>query len=176
MVVIMLWCVIKSKYNKYSCVIGFGIMCKVYTSNLTTFVTHKIYLEWQIDMRLLGIIEPIFLYHPWKSKICIPISVVYLENQLNKIGCVNYVRFPKSSHTWKCQNFRSFSRTDFVLTSTCTAYISQAKLQMTTQRGLQVFFCTAHHSASKSNLTLIIRLVHSAFSVKLFIDHALHSN
>ena len=45
-------------------VTGFGKTCIVHTSNFSNLVTHNISLEGQIDVKLLGIVEPILLYHP----------------------------------------------------------------------------------------------------------------
>ena len=51
-------------------------------------------------MRLLGIVELLCLYYSWKFQICMPSSVVFMYLQMHKIGCVNYVCFPKSSHIY----------------------------------------------------------------------------
>ena len=40
--------------------------CIVHTSNFSTLLTHKIYWEWQIAVKLGRIIELILLYHSWK--------------------------------------------------------------------------------------------------------------
>ena len=66
----------------------------------STLETHKIYLEWQVDVKLSGIVEPLFLYHSWKFQICIPFSVVFVNLQMSKIGCVNYAHFPKSGYNY----------------------------------------------------------------------------
>ena len=42
----------------------FAKMCIVHTSNFSTLVSHKIYLERQMDMKHLGIVELLFLYLP----------------------------------------------------------------------------------------------------------------
>ena len=81
-------------------VTGFGKTCIVHTSNFSTLETHKIYLEWQIHVKLLGIVEPLFLHHSWKFLICIPFAVGFVDLQMSKIWCVNYARFPKSSHIY----------------------------------------------------------------------------
>ena len=75
-----------------------GKTCIVHTSNFSTLVTHKISLEWQIDVKLSGIVEPLFLHHPWMYQIFIPFHVVFMDLQMFKIRCVNYARFPISSH------------------------------------------------------------------------------
>ena len=64
----------------------------------STFVTHKIFLEWQIDVKRLGIVEPLLFYHPWKFQIYIPFLVVFCgspneQNRICELGT-----FPKSSH------------------------------------------------------------------------------
>ena len=64
----------------------------------STLVTHKNYLKYQIDVKLSGIVEPLFLYHSWKFQICIPFHVVFVDLQMHKIGCVNYAQFPNSGH------------------------------------------------------------------------------
>ena len=48
--------------NKF--VTGFGKTCIVHTSNFSSLVIHNMYLQWQIDVKLSGIVEPLFLYHP----------------------------------------------------------------------------------------------------------------
>ena len=81
-------------------VIRFRKMCIVHTSNFSNLMTHKIYLKWWIDVKLSGIVVLLFLYHPGKFHICIPFRVVFMILQMSKIGCVNYVRFPKSGHIY----------------------------------------------------------------------------
>ena len=64
----------------YTYVTRFGKTCIVYTSNFSTMVTHKIYLEWQRDVKLSGIVESLLLYHPLKFQICIPFPVfLYID-------------------------------------------------------------------------------------------------
>ena len=77
---------------------GFGKTCIVHTSNFSILVLYKIYLEWHIDVKLSGIVNPLFLYHSWKFQICIPFSGSFTDLQMTKIGCVNYAHFPKSGH------------------------------------------------------------------------------
>ena len=55
---------------------GFGKTCIVHTYNFSTLVSHKIHLEWWIDVKLSGIVELLFLYDFWKFHICIPFPVV----------------------------------------------------------------------------------------------------
>ena len=81
-------------------VIRFGKTCTVHTSNFSVLETHKICLEWQIDVKLSGILEPLFLHHYWKFHICLLFLVVFMDLQMSKIGCVNYACFPKSSHNY----------------------------------------------------------------------------
>ena len=40
---------------------------------------------------------------PLSSLLCIPFTVAFVDFQMLKIGCVNYVRFPKSSHNYAIQ-------------------------------------------------------------------------
>ena len=80
--------------QKWWIVTGFGKMCIVHTSNFSTLVSHKIYLEWWIDVKLSGIVELLFLYDSWKFHICIPFPVVFMNLQMSKIGCVNMHTIP----------------------------------------------------------------------------------
>ena len=73
-------------------------MWTVHTSTFSTLVTHNIYLEWQIDVKLSGIVETLLFYHFWKFQICISFLVVFMDLQMSKIECVNYAHFPKSGH------------------------------------------------------------------------------
>ena len=51
-----------------------------------------------MDVKFSGIVELLFLYHPCKFQPCTPLSLIFMHLQMLKIGCVNYARFPKSSH------------------------------------------------------------------------------
>ena len=82
--------------------LGKGV-CIVHTSNFSTLVSYKIYLEWQIHVQLSGILDPLFLYQSWKFQFSIPFHVVFMGLQVSKLGCVNYARLPKSSHKLLCQ-------------------------------------------------------------------------
>ena len=92
-------------YHSSLYVTGFGKLCIVHTSNFSTFVTHKIYLEWQINLKLSGIVEPLFLYDTWKFQFCRPFcrpfSVVFMDLPMGKIECMKYAYFPKSGHIFK---------------------------------------------------------------------------
>ena len=88
---------------------GFGKTCIVHTSNFSTLVTHKISLEWQIDVKHLEILEPLFRYHLWKFQIFTPLLVVFMDLQISKIRCVNYARFPKSGRIRCCISFLPYS-------------------------------------------------------------------
>ena len=79
-------------------VTGFGKTCIVHTSNFSTSVTHKIYFEWWMDVKLSEIVELLLVYHPWTFHIYIPFPVDFMNLQMSKSGCVNYARFPKSGH------------------------------------------------------------------------------
>ena len=78
--------------------------CIVDTSNFSTLVAHKMYLKWQIDVKLFRIVEPLFFYHPWRSQVCIPFGVVIMDLQMSKIKCVNYAHFPKSGHIYRSKD------------------------------------------------------------------------
>ena len=84
----------------YTYVTGFGKTCIVHTSNFSTLVSHKMYLERWIDVTLSGIVEQPFLYDSRKFHICVPFSVFFMNLQMSKIGCVNYAHFPKSGHIY----------------------------------------------------------------------------
>ena len=79
---------------------GFGKTCIVHTSDFSTLAIHKISYEWQINVKLAGIVDPLFFYYSWKFQIFMPFSVVVMDLQMWKIGCVNYARFPKSGHIY----------------------------------------------------------------------------
>ena len=55
-------------------------------------------------MKLSGIVELLFLYDSFTFHICIPFPVVFIDLEMSKIGCVNYARFPKSSHIFIAQS------------------------------------------------------------------------
>ena len=92
-------CFSRARFTVY--VTRFRKTCIVDTSNFSTLVTHNISLEGQIDVKLLGNVEPIFLYHPWKFQIFTPLHVVFMDLWMSKIRCVNFARFPKSGHIYK---------------------------------------------------------------------------
>ena len=52
------------------------------------------------DVKLAGIVETLFLYHPWRFQTFITFPMIFMDPQMSKIGCVNYAHFPKSSHTF----------------------------------------------------------------------------
>ena len=70
--------------------------------HLSTLVTHIIYLEWQIDVKLSEIVELLFLCHPGEFQVFIPIRVAFMDLQMTKIGCVNYECYHKlmQSHVY----------------------------------------------------------------------------
>ena len=92
--VCMCFCACIHNYMFIQYVTGFGKACIVQTSNFSTLVTYKIYLEWQIHVKLSGILDTLFLYWSWKFQISTPFHVVFMGLQISKIRCVNYARFP----------------------------------------------------------------------------------
>ena len=57
-----------------------------------------------MNVKLAGIVELLFLYYSEKFQICILFPVVVMDLQMSKIGCVNYVCFPKSSRIYAAQH------------------------------------------------------------------------
>ena len=54
-----------------------------------------------MDVKLSGIVEMLAIPLAFlKFHICMPFPVVFMDIQMNKVGCVNY-GFPKFSHTYK---------------------------------------------------------------------------
>ena len=51
-----------------------------------------------MDVKLSGIVEVLFLDLPWKFQLYVSFTVVFMDLQILKIGCVNYACFPKSGH------------------------------------------------------------------------------
>ena len=91
--------------NNSPYVTGLGKMWIVHTSNFSTLVSYK--MEWQIDVKLSGIIESLFFYHSWKFQICIPFPVVFIDLQMNEIRCVNYTHFPSLvTYYWYTHRFQ----------------------------------------------------------------------
>ena len=62
----------QSTWQPHKYVTWLGKTRIVHTSNFSTLVSHKIYLEWWIDVKCSGIVELLFLYDSWKFHICIP--------------------------------------------------------------------------------------------------------
>ena len=61
-------------------------------------------------MKLSEIVEPLFLYHPWKFQVCTPFPVVFIDLQMSKIKCVNYAHFPKSIYICQLTYIRSVQK------------------------------------------------------------------
>ena len=115
MVKIVYCCCVRGRQlfsNPVTYVTGFGKTWLVHTSNFSTLVTHKISYEWQINIKLSGIVELLFPYHSWKYQICMPFSVVVMDIRMWKIRCVtiNYARFPKSGHIYRLSQYGSDGR------------------------------------------------------------------
>ena len=55
-----------------------------------------------MDVKLSGIVEMLAIPLAFlKFHICMPFPVVFMDIQINKVGCVNYACFSKFSHTYK---------------------------------------------------------------------------
>ena len=85
-------------YASYMCRTGFVKTCIVYTSKISTLVTHIKYLFGKTDVKLGGVAEPLFIYNSLKFQVCVTFPVIFMDPQMNRIGCVNYACFLKSGH------------------------------------------------------------------------------